>query len=186
MTQDTDIPREPVLLGYTSTGLLPDVGLHRRGHLFCQQSSYVHLWLSVPFLLAAVVVPFLPLGAYARWVFMGFFLFTAASAAVPFFFRNHFGQSIIIDPQRRTVRIRERETEQTIAWPEVVALQLCRQDKPCAAYQLNLVWRRTDGALKRHCLATHVVKRFVVRLTRRYESALPFKVIDQIGDARPA
>ena len=58
MSNDSDIPHEPMTLGYTGTGFLPEVGLHRRGHLFCQQSSYTHLWLAAPFLDVALVVPF--------------------------------------------------------------------------------------------------------------------------------
>lgn len=186
VTRDTDIPHGPMKLDYVSTGLLPEVGLHRRGHVFYQQSSYWHLWLSIPFPLAAMVIAFLPLDTYTRCVWAGFCVFMGICGAVPFFVRNHFGQTVIIDPQNQTLCIRKQAAEKTIAWSDVVALQMCQQGKPLEGYQLNLIWRRPDGTPERHCLTNHVIKRFVVRLARSYESVFSFKVIDEVSHRQPA
>jgi hypothetical protein len=61
MTRETDIPHGPIQLGYALGGFLPQVGQYRRGRVYCQQSSYWHLWLSGLFLFAAIVPAFLPL-----------------------------------------------------------------------------------------------------------------------------
>ena len=186
MTRDAEIPHEPMKLDYVNTGFLPEVGLHRRGRVIYQGSSYWHLWLSSPFLFAAVAITFLPLESYTRWVWSGFCVFTGICGTVSFFIRNHFGQAVIIDSQSRTVCIKKQTKKKTIAWSDVVGLQMCRQGKPLDGYQLNLIWRRPGGTLERHCLTNHVTKRFVVRLARSYESALPFYVIDETDHNQPA
>ena len=166
-------------LEYGLGGFSPQVGLHRRGRIFYQESSYWHLGIAIPFLLAAVVVARLPLDTWIKCVWVGFFLSTVACGTAPFFVRNYFGQTIIIDPQSRTIRIKRQAEETKIAWSDVVALQMCHQGKPFEGYQLNLVWKLPDGTLKRHCLAKHNIKRFIAQLGRSYESALSFKIIDE-------
>lgn len=176
---ENEIPTEPLEMEYTSFGFVPDVGLHRRGQLFYQQSSYWHLGVSCPFFVAAVVVALVPWDSYAKWVWAGFCLWTGACGVAPFFIRNRFGQTIIIHPQQRTVSIKKGGAEETIAWSDILALQLCYQGGRFKGYQLNLVWRRANGTVQRHCLLKHVVKRFVVRLARSYETLFRFKIIDQ-------
>jgi hypothetical protein len=149
--------------------------------MYYQESSRSHLWLAVPFLVAGVVVIFLALSPYLKCVFSGFLFITAACAAAPYFVRNRFGQTIIIDPERRTVRIRKSTQERTIAWSDIVALQLCTQNEPSRGYQVNLVWKSADGGYERHCLATHEVRRYVLGLARRYESLLSLGVTDETG-----
>src|ERR1039458_511459 len=61
MTRGADIPHGPIALGCSQGGFLPQVGLHRRAGVFYQESSYSHLWLAFPFLVASVVFVFLPL-----------------------------------------------------------------------------------------------------------------------------
>jgi hypothetical protein len=184
MTRETDIPHGPLPLGYTLGGLLPQVGLHHRGGAFYQQSSYWHLCLAGIFLVPAIVFTFLPLDTYPKWVFVGFFLFTAACGAAPYFVRNGVGQTIIVDAERRTLRIRKSGNEKTIPWSDLVALQLCRQEKPSSAYQLNLVWKCADGTFARHCLAMHQVQRYVLGLARSYESLLSMRLSDETGSSQ--
>lgn len=187
MTRSADIPHGPIALGYSLGGFLPQVGLHRRGGVFYQESSYSHLWLAFPFLVSGVVIMFLPLGGYPKVVFAGFFFITAACGATPYFVRNRLGQTIIVNPGRRTVCIKQPAEERTISWSDIAALQLCRQETlqpsnreaPSRNYQVNLVWRCADGGYERHCLATHEIKRYSLALARRYESLLSVKLTDE-------
>jgi hypothetical protein len=181
----TEIPHEPMQINYTGTGFLPQVELHRRRRMYYQQSSYWHLLLSSLFPLAAIVIAFLPLETYTKWVWAGFCLFTGACGAVPFFLRDRFGQTITIDQEHQTVCIRKQGRETTIPWSDVVALQVCHQGKPCAGYQLNLIWRQPDGGLERHCLTNHVVRRFVLRLARGYASLLSLRIVDETTHSQP-
>ena len=181
MTRETDMPHGPMRLGYTLGGFLPQVAIHRRGRAFYQQSSYWHLSLAGLFLLPAIVFTFLPLASYTKWAWVGVFLFTAACGAAPYFVRNRVGQTIIIDSEYRTLRIRKPVDEKTIAWSDIVALQLCHQEKPSSAYQLNVVWKCADGTFERHCLALHEVRRYILRLARTYESLLSLRVSDEAG-----
>jgi hypothetical protein len=193
MTRSVDIPHGPIALGYSLGGFLPQVGLHSRGGLFYQESSYSHLWLAVPFMVAGIIIIFLPLGGYPKAVFAGFFSITAICGAAPYFVRNRLGQTIIVDPGRRTVCIKKSAEERTISWSEIAALQLCRQEKlqpsnqegPSCNYQVNLVWRCAGGAYERHCLATHEVKRYILSLARRYESLLSVRLTDETNSSQP-
>ena len=47
------LPREPLDIQTNSRGFLPPVGLHARGHLYVQESSYSHLVLFAVLLVAA-------------------------------------------------------------------------------------------------------------------------------------
>jgi hypothetical protein len=185
MTRDTDIPHGAMPLGYSLGGFLPQVGMHRRAGVYYQESSRSHLWLAAPFLVAGVVVTFLPLSPYTKSVFAGFLFVTAACAAAPYLVRDRSGQTIIVDPERRTVCIKRPAEERIIAWSDIVALQLCRQDKPSRNYQVNLVWKSAGGAYERHCLVTHEVKRYVLGLARRYESLLSLRLADEINSSQP-
>jgi hypothetical protein len=176
---EAGIPRGPIQLGYSLGGLLPHLGLHRRGRAYYQESSYWHLVLALPFLIAAAVLMFLPLGKYTKTVWVAFFLFMVACAVAPYFARNRFGETIIVDLERQNLRIRLREREKTIPRSDVVALQLCLQEQPSKCYQLNLVWRGAGGGLERHCLVLHSAKHYVLALARRYESLLALKLSDQ-------
>ncbi len=184
MNRDAEIPHGPMPLGYSLGGFLPQVGIHRRGGVFCQESSRSHLWMAVPFLVAGLVVSFLALSPYPKWVFAGFLFFTGACGAAPYFVRNRFGQTIIVDPERRTLCIKKSAEEKTVAWSDVVALQLCRQDRPSRNYQVNLVWKSAHGAYERHCLATHEVKRYVLQLARCYEALLSLRLTDETNNSQ--
>ncbi len=179
MTCQTDVPHGPIELGYTLGGMLPQVGLHRRGQAFRQESSYWHLGLAVPFFLGAIVVAILPLAAYTRFIWAGLLFFTAACGTAPYFVRNRLGQTVVVDPRARTVCIRKALEEKTILWSDIVAPQLCRQDRPSVAYQINLVWKSGDGSFERRCLAMHQVRRYTLSLARRYESLLSLRLSDE-------
>ncbi len=185
MKRQTDIPHGPIELGYTLGGLLPQVGLHRRGQVFYQQSSYWHLGISAPFVIAALVCAFLPLDTYTKCVFVGFLLFTAACGVAPYFARDRFGQTVIVDPPGRTLCIKAEGEEKRVPWSDIVALQLCRQERPSRAYQVNLVWRCADGTFERRCLAMHEVRRYALSLARRYESLLSLRLNDESARSQP-
>jgi hypothetical protein len=122
MDNEVDIPHGPIQLGYTLGGFRPQVGLHRRGRAYYQQSSYWHLWLSGLFLVAAVVSASLPLWSYTKSVMLVFVLFTGACGAAPYFLRNRYRQTVIIDLERRTVCIKQEAGEKKSLGP---TLQHC-------------------------------------------------------------
>jgi len=175
---------------YTSIGFVPHVGLHRRGGLYYQESSYSHLWFLGAMLFAAVAVALLPWQTVALgglklkyWISAGC-IWTGICGVAPYFLRNALGQTILIDPQNETLCIRKRGVQQTIRWREVIALQICYQcgtkDSKFAGYQLNLVWKDTNGTVKRHCLLKHVIKRNVVALGNAYVYSFRFNMIDEM------
>src|SRR5437867_221694 len=179
MSRETDIPHGPMQLDYSLGGFFPQVGIRRRGRAFYQQSSHWHLWLSGLFVVPAIAFSLLPLDGYTKWVWAGFFLVTAACGAAPYFVRNRLGQTIIVDPEKRTLCIKQPTNETTIARSDIVALQLCHQEKPPKGYQLILVWKCAHGIFDRHCLATYEVRRYVLGLARKYESLLSLSLNDE-------
>ena len=106
MPQNQDIPREALKLEYNSSGFLPDVGLHRKGELIYQESSYWHLGLGAVILIIAVIISLLhwdtPAAFYGfklKYLAATFCLFCALCASAPYFIRNMVGKTVIIDPQ---------------------------------------------------------------------------------------
>ena len=182
-----DIPAEPLDVRDNTWGFLPNIGLHGKQGVFHQESSYSYFWFLGVMLAAAAVVFMLPwetrtaLGKLKYWVGGGL-IWGGICALVPYFVRNVLGQTIVIDPRKETVLIRERGSEQLIPWSEIVALQVCYQPSPGRrigpGYQLNIAWRDQSGEVHRHCLLKHVIKRFVVSLGKRYSSRFGFEIVD--------
>ena len=141
-------------------------------------------------LAAAAVLAVLPwdmdtnLGGKLKYWLAGFCVWGGICGLAAFFVRNAFLQTIIINPQNQTLcikrRIKRRITNQTIAWSDVVGLQVCRQRDPedpkDDGYRLNLVWKDSSG-VHQHCLFGHAIRRYVVALGERYESCFGFKVM---------
>jgi hypothetical protein len=122
---------------HTYTGFLPPIGLHRRGGVFYQESSYSFFWFCGVMLAAAAVLAVLPWdmeadrGGRLKYWLAGFCVWGGICGLGAFFVRNAFGQTIIIDSQNQTLcikrRIKRRITNQTIAWSDVIGLQVCEQ-----------------------------------------------------------
>ena len=190
MNEDIEIPAEPLDIRYNNSGFLSHIGLHQRGQIWYQESSYSHFWFFGVMLAAAVTVCFLPwdtvagLGVKLKYYFAGALLWGGICGAAPFFIRNAFGQTIVIEPQRR-LTIRKRRSETVVPWDGIVGLQLCHQPaepgSELAGYQLNLVWKSGAAALERRCLLKHAVKGFVRKLANQYASLFRIKVYDQTG-----
>src|SRR5688572_11648793 len=146
-----DIPHQPLALNYNNGGFVPHVGLHRRAHLFYQESSYSHFWLAGSMFLAAFAITLLPwhtlaLGGVKLKYYVALIgIWGGICAGVPYFIRNKFGQTIIIDPKQKILSIRSEERHETIQWQDIIGLQICHERIPgnskMTGYQLNLVWR---------------------------------------------
>jgi hypothetical protein len=183
----SDVPQEALDLHYNSGGFLPDVGLYQRGDVFCQATSRSHHWLFGIMLLGAVMIALLPwhtravVGELKFWI-AGMFLFGGVCDLLGSFVRSAVTQQISIDLKNRTVAIVGDGFSRKISWEQIIGLQICRQrvpgDSEMNGYQLNLVWREADGAVRRRCLHKHAIKAFVGRLGRRYESLFGFIVMD--------
>ena len=180
---------------YTSSGFLPDVGLHRHGDLFHQESSYSHFWFVGFMLVAALVTALLPwhtmadVGGKLKYWIAGFFVFGGICGFVPYFIRNACGQNITIDAKNKTLCITSNDLIERLFWQQIMGLQICRQkvagNSEMNGYQLNLVWKDADGTMRRHCLLKHAVRAFVYRLGRRYESLFGFALIDHTRGSQP-
>ena len=165
-----------VRIGQTNTGFLPHVGLHRRGGIFYQESSYSFFWFCGVMLAAAAVLAVLPwdvdanLGGKLKYWLAGLCVWGGICGLAGFFVRNAFLQTIIINPQNQTLcikrRIKRRITKQTIAWSDVIGLEVCRQrtpeDSKDDGYRLNWVWKDSSGNMHQHCLLGHAIRRYVV------------------------
>jgi hypothetical protein len=183
----SEVPQAALDLNYNSSGFLPDVGLYRRGDVFCQQTSRSHYWLAGSLLVAAVAVALLPwhtravVGELKYWI-AGMLLFGGLCDLLFGFVVRGVTQEVSIDPKNRTLSIVGDGFSHRLSWGQIVGLQLCRQKAPghseLNGYQLNVVWRAADGAVRRHCLAKHAVRGFVARLGRRYEALFGFTVMD--------
>lgn len=188
MTNVPEIPRGALNLPYNDGGFLPHVGLHRRGELFYQESSYSHFWLLGVMLAAAIVILLLPwstmagVGGKLKYWIAGICVWGGICGFVPYFIRNAWGQNVTIDPKRQRLSITSNDFCGQISWQQIVGLQICRQkirgESELNGYQLNLVWLEANGTVRRHCLLKHAIKGFVVRLGRRYETLFDFKLID--------
>jgi len=121
-----------------------------------------------------------PGGKLKYWL-AGICVWGGVCGLAPFFVRNAFGQTIIIDPHEQTVRIKKGKTSQTIAWHDVIGLQVCppqiSEDSKIDGYELSLVWKDSSGNVQEHCLMRHVLRRSVVALGERYESCFGFRFI---------
>ena len=194
MTPATDIPREALNIRYNSSGVLPQVGLHRCHGMFYQESSYSHFWFFGTMLAVAVVILLLPwdtkasVGKLKYWI-AGFCFLGAICGVVPYFIRNVCGQVITIDPKNKSLCITSNDFSGKISWQQIMGLQICVQkipgDSEMNGYQLNLVWMDVGGTVKRHCLRKHAARGFVVRLGRRYESLFAFTLIDHTRNSQP-
>jgi len=174
-----------VRIGHTYSGFLPPVGLHCRGGLFYQESSYSHFWFFGVMIVLAIVIAALPWdteanpGGKLKYWLAGFCVWGGICGLAAFFVCNAFRQTIIINPQKQTLCIKRRNTNQTIAWSDVMGLQVCRQripeDSKDDGYRLNLVWKDSSGNVHQHCLLGHAIRRYVVALGKRYELCFGLK-----------
>ena len=196
MESTAEIPCEALDIHYNSSGFLPDIGLHRRGDLFCQESSYSHFWLLGVMLAGAVVMALLPwhtradVGGELKYWIAGIFVFGGICGVVPHFIRNACGQNVTIHPKNKTLCITSSDFNGKLSWEQIMGLQLCRQrvlgNSEMNGYQLNLVWTDARGNVRRHCLLKHSIRGFVFRLGKRYESLFSFKLIDHTRGSQPA
>jgi hypothetical protein len=169
-----------------SSGFLQPMGLHRRGGVFYQESSYSHLWFFGIMIAIALVIAVLPwdteanIGGKVKYWLTGMCVWGAICGLAPYFVRNAFGQTIIIDPKEQTLRIKKRKTNQTVAWRDIIGLQVSEQKTPGNSkmdyYQLNLLWNDC-GNVREHSLLRHTIRRCVVALGKRYESCFGFRFI---------
>jgi len=185
-----------VRIGHTYTGFLPPIGLHRRGGVFYQESSYSFLWFFGVMLAAATALALSPwdmdanIGGKLKYWLAGICVWGAICGLAAFFLRNAFGQTIIINPQNQTLCIKRRKTNQTIAWSDVIGLRVCEQripeDSKDDGYRLNLVWKDSSGSVHQHCLLGHAIRRHVVALGERYESCFGFRFMAESATAQYA
>lgn len=189
-------------VGTRNEGFAPFVGLHRRGSVYRQGSSYAHVYSAVIPLILAVIVHLQPWGNWpapilnlaVRDLIALVFLWGGCCSLLVYYLRNKFGLLVLIDPDHRTLQmiirklsiekgasmsIAKKEHVESIPWNRIVAVQLCHETAPNREnYQLNLVWQTPGAEIRRHCLATHGSKRFMTALGKRYESLFGFKLMD--------
>jgi hypothetical protein len=176
------------------------VGIHRKGGIYRQESSYAQFWIVGVMLVSAVIVWLLAPGGGSEGtnllrpmchVFSGVFVICAVAGIVPFFIRNATGQTILIDPRGRTVRIHGTADEILVSWDDVVALQICYSPDPeshsdvnTSGFQLNLVWKDSDSTQRRHCLSMQQTRHFITRLAKRYVDICGFRLIEELRGNR--
>ena len=185
-----DLPREPLDIQTNSRGLMPSIGLHARGHLYVQESSYSHFGFGALTLVAAGALALSTWDARSasgawplKYVIAGGLVWAGLCGFAPYWVRNAFGQKIIVDPIKRTWAIRRRSAEQVVSWDDVLGLQICRQvvssTSKLNGYQLNLIWRDDSGGIQRHCLFKHALRAFVRSLGNRYRDLFRVDLFDQ-------
>lgn len=187
----SEIPRDPLDINYNNRGVLPHIGLHYRGQLYYQESSYSHFWFAGTMLAAAIAAGFLPwdietsFGGLKYWI-AGAFVWAGICGTAPYWVRNRLGQTIIIDPGNETLTIRSGQSVRVVSWASILELQVCHQRAPGSSvlngYQLNLAWKDTEGQLQRHCLLKHVNRGCVVSIGNKYASLFGFGLVDCTND----
>jgi hypothetical protein len=188
----SQVPNDALDLHYNSVGLLPAIGLYRRGDMFCHGPSHSHFWLLGIMLVGTVVVALLPwhtkaaVGELKYWI-AAMFLLGGLGDIVPHLISNAVGQQVSVDPKNQAISITGSGFSRKLSWQQVIELQVCRQRVPgnseMNGYQLNLVWRDADGTVRRHCLLKHAIRGFVSRLGRRYQSLFGFRLMDYTRDS---
>jgi hypothetical protein len=94
------------------------------------------------------------------------------------------GQVVVADRIRHGKAVSEAEkksrpeAEIVMDFSDILGIQIC--GGPPTAYQVNLVFRNSVGAIDRDCLANHVVKRFCTNLAQQYAIEFGFPVIDHV------
>ncbi|MFA6356243.1 MAG: hypothetical protein WCY23_03945 [Candidatus Omnitrophota bacterium] len=190
-----NIPKEPLNISSNNFGFLPHIGLHKKGTCFVQESSYSLLWFSGFMVAIAITVIFLPwdtmtsFGIKLKYIVAGGLVWSGICGVAPYYVRNIFGQKIIIDPSKRTLTIKQWISEQIISWSDILAFQVCYQSAPWnsetgSGYQLNLVWKDSQGNVQRHCLLKHAFKGFVVALGNKYSSIFHLLLLEQTENSQ--
>jgi hypothetical protein len=190
----SEIPQEALDLHYNSGGFLLDVGLYRRGEMFYQETSKSHYWLFGILVVGAAVVASLPwharavVGELKYWI-AAMLVFGGLCGLAGAWIRSAVTQHVSVDAKSKTVAIVGEGFNRKLLWEQVIGLQICRQKVPgnseMNGYQLNLVWKETDGVVQRRCLLKHSVRAFAFRLGRRYESLFGFPLIDHSCPCQP-
>lgn len=128
-------------------------------------------------------------GELKFWI-SGFFVLGALATIIGNSLRGALTQQVTVDPNAKTVTICKDQFLKKLRWQEILGVQLCYNEKPGQSemngYQVNLVWKATDGTVKRYCLFQNALKRFAIRLAREYEAICGFKVIDHTGSKNAA
>lgn len=122
--RESNIPTSPLRVSVTSLGWMPDVALHRYRRLFIHEASYASLILAAGMFVIAVVFCFLPWnepilpgsGLPTKYVIALMFHCGAVGSVAVFFFRNHYGQRLKIDPATQTVTLRKSRSEAVLHW----------------------------------------------------------------------
>jgi len=184
----TDIPIEPLELNYTNRGFLPHIGLHEKQGVFYQESSYSAFWFMGVMFVIAIIVAVLPWeteGAFGKlkyWV-SGGSIWGGLCGLAPYLMRNILGQTVVADPQKKIVFIKQQKSNQQFQWDNIIALQVCYQPAPDprvgSGYQLNIVWKDELGKVHRHCLLKHAIKKLVVSLGEKYSFLFKVELVDQ-------
>jgi len=188
--ENIQIPCAALAVNTNANSITPIVGLHRRGNPFYQESSYA--FFGVAGVMCSIAAVFALVGVLFSWTPVliyfsaGSFVWGGICMLLYYYFRNVFGQTIIIDPANRTLRITNSSyvTDKEISWDQIIELQICFQprqkgSKMGGGYQLNLAWKnKSSEKIERHCLMKQAERRFIRSLGRQYESLFSFKLAD--------
>ncbi len=165
-------------------GFLPDIGLHHRGGLYFQESSYAFRVEAILTLMVAVACCFVPLeihtflgqGPKLKYFIAAGLGWTGLCIWGGSVLRNSRGGMVIIDPQDKTVSIQHSDYQPTTSWSQIVGIQLC--GGRTAAYQANLVYQTVSGEIERYCLISNAMKKHTSALARQYHTRFGFPLID--------
>ena len=128
-----DLPREPLDIQTNGRGYLPPIGLHARGRADVQESSFSHFGFFAVMLATAGALALSPWdartasGAWSmKYLIAGGLAWAGLCGFAPYWVRNAFGQTILVDPAKRTRTIRRGATGRVVPWNALLGLQICR------------------------------------------------------------
>ena len=179
-----DIDKSPVRSNAKSMGWFPDVGLHSRGGVTVQESSYAMLWFAMFLFSAAIACCFIPweersfLGRGPKVIYFiaGGLAWGGICTVGMYVIRNAIGERITIDSEAATVTIKSRDGDSEFPLSNLIGIQICGD--ACTGYQSNLVYSTPSGEIVRHCLHCHISKWHCERLAVQYRSRCGIVVFD--------
>lgn len=173
----------------TSTGFLPDVGVHLRGRAVVQEVSR-SVWVGAVAMCCMALVALIPISVigldvpyYVQIIAALGCVWGAICVVVGTKWIFHgFGTSVTFDLDLQTIVVCSDGRKIIIPAGRVIGLQVLRGPRDTGGYQLNLVFRQETGDIARESLTTNAIRYYVTRIAKAYQRFAGWPVLELTGN----